>query len=52
MMFKVLEEFNLFHYNAKNQSHRLTKYYKGDIIKESIRNRLTNKSLVEPYYEP
>ena len=47
MMYRVVRSFMMFEYNAKNRSHKLKCYEVGDIIKESIKNKLRNKSYVE-----
>jgi len=47
MMYRVIQSFMMFEYNAKNRSHKLKRYEIGDIIKESIKNKLRNKSYVE-----
>ena len=47
MMYRVIQSFMMFEYNAKNHSHKLKRYEVGEIIKESIKNKLRNKSYVE-----
>ena len=48
MMYRVIRPFMMYEYNVKNRSHKLKRYEVGDIIKESIKNKLRNKSYVEP----